>query len=61
MLRDILRAFMKRLKSRKSKRAITHQDSIFSIIGIGASQGETDVSTNKHRYLADAAGDLHNK
>ncbi len=52
---------MKRPKTKKSKRAITPQDSLLRIIGIGASQEETDISANKHRYLADVAGDLHNK
>src|SRR5437016_11734286 len=40
---------------------VEHDGALFSvehIIGIGASQGPTDTSTNKHRYLADAAGDL---
>ena len=50
---------MKRPKTKKRSRVITSQDSIFHIIGIGASQGPTDTSTNKHRSLADAAGDLH--
>ena len=51
---------MKQPKTKKRSMAITSQDSILHIIGIGASQGSTDTSTNKHRYLADAAGDLHN-
>jgi hypothetical protein len=50
---------MKRPKTKKRSRALTAQDSIFHIIGIGASQGPTDTSTNKHCYLADASGDLH--
>ena len=50
---------MKRSKTKKRSRAITSQDSLLHIIGIGASQGPTDTSTNKHRYLADASGDLH--
>ena len=50
---------VKRPKTKKGRRAITSQDSILHIIGIGASQGPTDTSTNKHRYLADAASDLH--
>jgi hypothetical protein len=50
---------MKRPRTKKRGRGITSQDSILHIIGIGASQGPTDTSTNKHRYLADAAGDLH--
>lgn len=51
---------MKRSKTKKRIRAITSQDSILRIIGVGASQGLADTSTNKHRYLADASGDLHN-
>ncbi len=50
---------MKRPETRKRSKIITSQDSILHIIGIGASQGATDTSTNKHRYLADASGDLH--
>jgi hypothetical protein len=49
---------MKRPRTKKGGRGITAQDSILHIIGIGASQGPTDTSKNKHRYLADAAGDL---
>ncbi len=51
---------MKQPKTKKSSKAITSQDSILHIIGIGTSQGPTDTSTNKHRYLADASSDLHN-
>ncbi len=51
---------MKQPKAKKRSRAITSQDSILHIIGIGATQGSADTSTNKHRYLADASGDLHN-
>ncbi len=29
-------------------------DPFWKIVGIGASTGATDVSTNKHQYLADA-------
>jgi len=50
---------IKRPKTTKRSRSITSQDSILHIIGIGASQGPADTSTNKHRYLADASGDLH--
>ena len=49
---------MKRPKTKKGGRTITSQDSILHIIGIGASQGPTDTSTNKHRYLADASNSL---
>ena len=50
---------VKRPKTKKRRGPITSEDSILHIIGIGASQGATDTSTNKHRYLADASGDLH--
>ena len=30
------------------------EDPFWKIVGIGASAGATDVSTNKHKYLADA-------
>ena len=50
---------MKRPKTKKKGRPITSEDSVLHIIGIGASQGATNTSANKHRYLADAAGDLH--
>ena len=51
---------MKRSRTKTRKRAITSRDSILHIVGLGESQGPTDTSTNKHRYLADASGDLHN-
>lgn len=47
-------------RSSKKGKAITPQDSILHIIGIGESQGPTDTSANKNKYLADAYGDLHN-
>ena len=50
---------MKRPKTKKRSRAFTSQDSLLHIIGIGASHGPADTSTNKHRYLADASADLH--
>ncbi|HVX28935.1 MAG TPA: hypothetical protein VHA53_00540 [Nitrolancea sp.] len=36
-----------------------HHDSILNIIGIGASDEETDVAQHKHEYLADAAEATH--
>ena len=35
-------------------RPFTMEDPFWKIVGIGASAGATDVSTNKHKYLADA-------
>lgn len=33
-------------------RSFTMEDPFWKIVGIGASAGATDVSTNKHKYLA---------
>lgn len=52
---------MKQAKTKKRRRTLTSQDSIFHIIGIGATQGAADTSSNKHRYLADASSDLHKR
>ena len=35
-------------------RRLTKDDPLFGIIGIGHSEGPTDVSTNKHKYLSEA-------
>ena len=35
-------------------RPFTMEDPLWNIVGIGASAGATDVSTNKHKSLADA-------
>lgn len=32
----------------------TADDPLWNIVGIGSSQGPTDVSANKHKYLAEA-------
>ena len=49
----------KTLKPRKSG-ILTQQDTIFNIIGMAKAEGPTDVSANKHKYLADAYADKHN-
>ena len=41
-------------------RPVTADDPLWGIVGM-IDDGPTDVSTNKHRYLADAYGDLHEK
>lgn len=41
------------LGRRKGKR-FTTDDALFHIVGIGNSEGPTDVASNKHAYLADA-------
>lgn len=40
-------------------RPTSSSDPLWKLIGIGASEGPGDVSTDKHRYLADAYGDRH--
>ena len=46
---------IRRKKARKlrGKRQFSPDDSLFDMIGIGAS-GKHDISTEKHKYLADA-------
>ena len=42
-------------------RPLTRNDSLFKIIGIfeNGPDGPTEVSSNKHKYLAEAYADLH--
>jgi hypothetical protein len=42
-----------RRRSLKGK-PITADDPIWNIVGIGRSEGPGDISTNKHKYLAEA-------
>jgi len=54
--------FALRPKRRRSPRKSSHfsfDDPLWDIAGIGHSGGPSDVSSNKHKYLADAAADLH--
>ena len=41
------------------RRGVTKDDPLWNIVGIGQSDGPTDVSTNKHKYLAEAS--LHKR
>ncbi len=43
---------------RRTKGRFTREDPLFGLIGIGAS-GHSDVSSNKHRYLAEAYSAKH--
>jgi len=43
----------------KPNRGFSPNDPFFAVAGIGRSIGPGDVSVNKHKYLADAATDLH--
>lgn len=41
-------------KARRLSRPQLSNDWILNIIGLGSSEGPTDVSENKHKYLAEA-------
>lgn len=43
----------------KAGRPFTMDDPLWSIMGMAESDGPTDVSENKHKYLAEAYADLH--
>ena len=45
--------------ARRPRRHFSVEDPLFRIAGIGQSDGPSDVSSNKHKYLADAAANLH--
>jgi hypothetical protein len=40
-------------------RPVTGDDPLWSIVGVIDGDGPTDVSSSKHRYLANLYGDLH--
>jgi hypothetical protein len=40
-------------------RSTSEDDPLWGIVGMFTSDGPSDVSSNKHKYLADAYGDLH--
>ncbi len=46
-------------RRRRKSGIVTKKDSLWNIVGLGASEGPGDVSENKHKYLADAYADLH--
>ncbi len=57
-----LRATRRRRRLPPKPRGLTPQDPLLEIIGLGGvmdDAGPTDVSANKHKYLAEAAVDLH--
>lgn len=41
-------------RRRRARRRFAADDPLFDIIGIGRTEGPTDVSSNKHRYIAEA-------
>ncbi len=48
----------KRTTKSRSKQHFSSDDSLFGLIGLGAS-GIQDISTQKHKYLAKAIADTH--
>jgi len=50
-LAEVVSSITDRLKRRKP---LTDEDTIWSVVGTGESVGSTDVSANKHTYLAEA-------
>jgi hypothetical protein len=49
----VVRRKARRSSGRKSHR-ITADDPLWDIVGIGRTEGPTDVSSNKYKYVADA-------
>lgn len=45
--------------NRRAQRHFSADDPLWDIVGAGHSTGPTDVSSHKHHYLTNAAGDLH--
>lgn len=45
--------------ARHRTRHFSTEDPLFEVMGIGHSGGPGNVATNKHKYLAEAYGDLH--
>ena len=56
----ILRPIKQSARRRVPKgRPTSADDPVWKLVGIGASKGAGDISTNKHAYLADAYGNRH--
>ena len=43
----------------RSARPLTKNDPLWGIVGLLDDDGPTDMSANKHKYLAEIYGDLH--
>lgn len=56
---QLVRLSSARKRAKRRPRHFSMDDPLWDIVGIGRSSGPTDVSSNKHAYLADAAADLH--
>ena len=44
---------------RQIARPLTENDALWGIVGILGDDGPSDMSSNKHKYLAEIYGDLH--
>ncbi len=56
---QLVRLSRVRQARKRAQRRFTADDPLWDIVGIGQSNGSTDVSSAKHTYLADAAAELH--
>lgn len=58
---QLVRLSPARRRAKRRARHFSMNDPLWDIVGIGHSSGPTDVSSNKHNYLADAAAELHER
>lgn len=56
---QLVRLSPARKRAKRRPRHFSMDDPLWDIVGIGRSTGPTDVASNKHTYLADAAANLH--
>ena len=50
----ILKPVKRTRRQRRRSGIVTHDDSLWNIVGMASSEGPVDVARNKHRYLAEA-------
>jgi antitoxin (DNA-binding transcriptional repressor) of toxin-antitoxin stability system len=58
---QLVRLSPARKRAKRRPRHFSMDDPLWDIVGVGRSSGPTDVSSNKHKYLADAVADLHER
>ncbi len=51
----------KKVENHHKKAHLSRSDGLFEIIGMGESEGPTDIASHKHDYIADAILDHPNK
>ncbi|MGH2501252.1 MAG: hypothetical protein ACRDID_01930, partial [Ktedonobacterales bacterium] len=56
---QLVRLSRVRRANKRAQRHFSADDALWDIVGTGRSTGPTEVSSDKHRYLANAAADLH--